>query len=771
MTRRTGRGILSAVPRALRPTALVAAALLAAACAKDLELPSRSTTPVVASLTPARAHAGQLVRVQGSGLDPDPAANVVGFAAATTRGLRYDGAALVVRVPPDAGSGPVIVTNGDGTSEPSREAFGYLGLGEPRRRSPTAGLPILHAPTAVHGVGGTVFVDSTIYDGLLSSADPSFTTPPARLSAAADWNGALFTAADVAGRTATLWRVDAATGARTGPQAIPFVPTALVPLRSVDLLVAFAASGSQVAAWDLGTLSPVLAATTVAGVDEYFAAADVRDGRAVAAAYTSSSDVTLALLDFRGVRAGGVPVATALPGAFDPALDLRVAVAVADRAGAGVAAGEPLAAVALSGGDLGVARLGVAPAFVGTVETFSPSPIAALAGAATVPVVLATKPDDGLLVGVDLVARRLVWSVAANAPGAASASADLALVADRGDNVVSVVDLVDGSKVASVGLDVVPERGSAGSFAGGLAYLPRDPASDAEELLFLVSRRFPALLRFAVESRAASCVLRAPGLGPLAASPAQPAIWVARAGSPADVALLRDRGAAAPSVTVLPGSGRVSHLAPSGDGALALAVQAAIDAGMVGAGGGLASLDPRGAVSAVETGAFALVDLGVAPDGRIWALPAIGSETVAQLWSRASVRPGGAPDATHRFSRMSEALSAAWLEDGLWVLGRGDAPVAALLGPDLAVARTVALAGDAPAGAIASPNGRLLVERVVGGPAGQTVLRFYRADPEVGFPLVDTLVLDGVVEGLTFDATGERLWVVTRAPDRIVLVD
>jgi hypothetical protein len=771
------------VPRASPLAApLAALALLAGGCAKDLELPPRSTAPVLGALSPAAAYAGQLVRLQGSGLDPDPGANVVTFAAATARGLRFDGASLVVRVPEDAGTGPVIVTNGRGTSAPFG-AFGYLGEGEPKRRAVGGSLPVLHGPTAVYGIGGDVFIDSTVYDGLLSSGHGAFSTPHADLSAS-DGVGAVFTAEYAAtASAATLWRVDAVSGARTGPRSIPFYPTALVAMQGVDLLVAFASSGPLVAAWDLATLDPILAATEVPGVGDYLsgAAADVRDGRAVVAAYDPAYDhVTLALLDLRGVRAGApFPPAALLPGQIDPPLDARVAVAVANAAAPadGIALGEALAAVTLAGDDLRVARLGADPAFVGTVEIYSPSPIQALAGASTLPVVLATKPRDGLSVGADLLARRLVWSIPGDGPGPASASGDVAVVAHAGGNEVSVVDLANGTKVAQVSFDVVPTRGNAASWAGGLAFVSRDrTVLGSEDLLFFASGQFPGLLRFSLGSGTAACLLRGTDLGPVAASPGEPALWVAQGGStvlgelPAAALLLRDRGAAAPVAVPLPGVAAITDLAPAGT-SLALGHRVQAGGGAVGAGGGLALLSAAGLSGSVSTDGLGLVGLGHAPDGRLWAVPRLGGGSQAQLWDPASLATGGAPDLSQTFDSPSAALSTAWLEDGLWVLGRGTVPQAVLLGPDLAVARTVLLAGDAPAGAVPSPNGRLLVEASYGATDNQTIVRFYRADPELGFPLLDSLVLDGYVEGLTFDPTGERLWIVTRGPDRIVLVD
>jgi hypothetical protein len=50
-------------------------------------------------------------------------------------------------------------------------------------------------------------------------------------------------------------------------------------------------------------------------------------------------------------------------------------------------------------------------------------------------------------------------------------------------------------------------------------------------------------------------------------------------------------------------------------------------------------------------------------------------------------------------------------------------------------------------------------------------VRFFRADPGLGFPEVGRLVFENRVTGLAFDATGERLYVLTQGPDRIVTID
>ena len=748
---------------ARRALVVALAVLVLAGCAKDLELPPLSTAPVLSSLTPPRAWAGQLVTLGGTGLDPEPSANVVTFAGATARGVRFEGGALVVRVPDDAGSGPVIVTNGRGTSVPFG-ALEYLGLGEPRRRAVSTSRSILHRPAAVHAVGGDVFVHSSLYGGLLKAGAGTFSSPPAALTAAAPWKGALYTV-EQAGRDAQLTRIDAASGAASAPLSLPFAPTQLLAMRVPNVIVAITSAGPQLAAWDLETLGTVIAPTALP-VADFSAAADLGDGRAVVFGLDDAFDFRLFLVDIGATPTlGPIPPPAVADGALGfaeiPATP-GLAVAFSDRWDAsGISTGEPLAAVSLASGDLAVARLGAAgPAFLGTIETFSPSAVAALAGAATLPVVLATKPDDDLSIGVDLVSQQVLWSVPGSAPGPASATGDVALVANAADDDVSVVNLATGFKIARVSFDVRPGAPGAATFGAALALLPRDPTSDSsEDALYVPADGFPALLELPLGGGAARCVLRGAGIGPVAASSA-PGVWAARSGAPSAVETLPGRPPAAGVPVPLPGVTAPGWLVAGGPGVLV-----GHDAGFSLLAGGSAL-----AGTAAIPGATALHGLGFAPDGRIWAVPQVGDDAVAQLWDPSQIGTGGAPA---RATALPDGLSssAAWLEDGLWVLGAGRPAAATLLGPDLAIARTVPLTSGTPAIAAVSPNGRLLVERTIGGPAGETLLRFYRADPDAGFPLIDQIVIEGNVEGLTFDGSGERLWIVTRSPDRVVLVD
>jgi hypothetical protein len=405
-----------------------------------------------------------------------------------------------------------------------------------------------------------------------------------------------------------------------------------------------------------------------------------------------------------------------------------------------------------------VASLGPSPSFVGTIETFSTSTIQALAGAASLPVVLATRPDDGLSVGMDLVSRQLLWSVPGDAPGPASATGDLAFVAHGADNEVSAVSLATGWRVARVSFDVSPGADGTG-YGATTALLPADPTQLArgDELLFPVGGGvpappyFPALVRFPLGTGDPSVVSRAPGVAVVTASPEPATVW---AGSPGSVEALLDRAWSSPASFAFPGA---PLLAAASGSLLALVYDD-------GSALGLAVADSATLVTTSAIGA-ALTAHGVGFDaaGRPWTAVGRTDGELVQVWDTA-------PLSTVVTGRNTTA--AVLLEDGLWLLGGTSSTSTTLLGPDLTVLRDdVTLADAIPAVHAISPNGRLLVTRELVPVAGATVLRFTRADPDAGFPQIDQILVEGNVEGMAFDGTGERLWLVTRSPDAVVLVD
>jgi hypothetical protein len=54
---------------------------------------------------------------------------------------------------------------------------------------------------------------------------------------------------------------------------------------------------------------------------------------------------------------------------------------------------------------------------------------------------------------------------------------------------------------------------------------------------------------------------------------------------------------------------------------------------------------------------------------------------------------------------------------------------------------------------------------------GLTSLRVVALEPAAGFPTADRIELPASVVGLAFDGTGERLYVVTRSPDQVLVLE
>jgi hypothetical protein len=152
----------------------VSAAAALCACARDLDMPPQSGAPRVATFSPTSAYAGQQLVITGSGFDTDPLGNLVQFARASARADSASEGSLVVRVPADAGDGKFTVTTKGGVSAPSATPFGYLGRGELGAKAISAERPMLHAPYRVIPANGETFLHSDLLVGLIRYGDPAF---------------------------------------------------------------------------------------------------------------------------------------------------------------------------------------------------------------------------------------------------------------------------------------------------------------------------------------------------------------------------------------------------------------------------------------------------------------------------------------------------------------------------------------------------------------------------------------------------------------------
>lgn len=705
--------------------ALAAALALLAGCARDLDLPPQATGPRLLALVPAQAYAGELVEIRGAGFADEPTANRVGFSRATTQGLARTAEGLLVRVPADAGSGPVTVTTSRGASEPLA-GFEYRGLGQLRAGQVVQAVPLLHRPRALFAPGPEPVLDSDLFGGLVDTGAAPTATPHGFQRPVA--GGDSIYLVDEAGRLVRhrpgAGEVAAAALATTpsylGHVADPAGP--LVVAVDVD------AAGDRLSVFDGDTLAPRPGPWPL-GLKVQSELVDAGDGRLALLAEDGAGAVTLALVDPRVAP----PAVILLP---TPPAELQASPSVV---AAGDTAAGPVVAVALARGQVGLATLSPAPAWAPQpVDTFSATAISALLVAGGR--VVAAKADDGLVLGIDPVAGAVAWALEAARPTAlAQGPTGAAWVAGEADNVLVALRPASGALLGRRGAD--PGVTAAG-LHGGAAFRPE--AQGGAAVAFPVARP-PALVTWPLggDPEAAPQAV-APGL--VAWDPWAQGFWI---GGPDATAL----GGGAP--VAVPGG--LEALVPS-------------PAGLVTLGGALALV--RGGVvlplaADLDT---SLVPPARSLDGRLLLVGSLGGAERARLWGAAALAAAGPPDLDVEVPGF--ALQGAFIDGAPW---------ACWLDADTFEPRSARLAADGrlvdgvpgliPDGVI-SPNGRTVVVPEPGllG-AGLTALRVVALEPAAGFPTVDRIELPAPVVGLAFDDAGERLLVVTRAPDQLLVLE
>jgi hypothetical protein len=775
------------IPRTVRHAAALCLAL--AGCSHDLDLPAERSAPAITGFSPASAYSGQLVRLTGQRLDPDAASNTVNFARAYTRGERWDGGALVVRVPAGAGDGAITVTGSGGTSAASATAFHHLGAGEPDQLQVSSSLAILHHPRAVHPGAGNVAIESRLYDAMIWAGDATRMVPraSASVSSSAGGTGADHVYADLdpaSGQPRLVFASGA--GGIHATRLVPYPPSRILfDQSSMQILTFFrdeAQGVEKVAAyrtWDLShQFSPV-----AYGVKRFHGAAYIQGGQSVVVAGTSPGTDQLGLWTLNvgwteGVGtvtpASPVPCSTAYGLSCPPklALNSRGQVPLA----AGVQNTYLNVAAALEGGAIVAGNTGMGPLTVWQLlNTLNPSPIEDML-AVSGSLALATKPAAGYTAAIQLGGGAVAWTVQSSSPRVLDfgrvSTQSLGYIANDSDNAVEVVDLDAAKLVARVSFDVAP---GARGLAGAAAYLSTGAGIDGA--LYFPSTAFPGLVRFPVGSGAPAAVSTVPRVAFVAAPPDASTVWfgsraawdpvAATTIAPVVVGLVgMETGTPASTRTLkLPASAGTQRLAAHGTVAVA-----AHDAGLT-----LVDAAGTSTVAAVTTvpGAAApeFLALGFTPGGDVWTLVRGDADAQVQLWPTAAIAAGTAPSAT--WTVPGAALSAAWLEDGLWAFWIEAATStvrATLLDGALGVARTVAAGSTLHAVHAVSPNGRLLVQRDVTPGVGDLV-RFFRADPDLGFPEIARLVFDHPVTGFAFDTTGQRLYLLAQGPDQVVAVE
>lgn len=743
------------------------------ACSRDLNLPARPPAPRIDSISPDTAYAGQVITLTGSGFAQTAAANQVQFGTATARGEGSDGTHLVLHVPADAGSGPITVTTPDGVSQPSTTAFTYRGLGQLRHSAVAREQQLLHRPFRVIAAAGETFLSSDLIVGLARYSDPAFvaatesSTVPLPGGTAIAWvesdtSASNLVRLDVAGagtpqRTAVDW---------TGLAALAVITSSASPELA---LVRNASGGASLELRGLGDGFPVVQADLSLPYSLSRGCADAGGGRlACLMQWAPGGDVLLALVvpsQLDGSTEAGVTALTPPSAVHHEGTERDDPMCVAIGAG-----GHHLAVVGLESGQLVTADLDAAtPAFGAPFSSGSSGPahsLTCVGGAA----VVVPKPADDVLTMIDVETRSIQWAV--NLPRAARAGLDASTgilhVASDADNDVLLLDPATGALLGRRSFDVAPGRvtgsGTSRTALQAAAYLPQSGIGRA---LVFATAHPRGVLAVPIQPEG--------GVYPQYLDVTD-AIGVIN-GTVDRYVALRDQA--------------IGDVALTGGHAVQLAVDGATDATAgstpryVGTGEGLLTL-----VGATQTLSYVssadFVSLGVLPDGRVYAGLWDGFEWAVKLWTPEHAAAGHDADATwvvpgseSTGGTFAQLDGVAFVDGQLWAFywDGSSTDHAVQLDPDqdlAAVSGSATRLSDTLLNVVTvSPNGRTLVswERQ---PFSQntSVVIWSAADAfSYGFPRIATVPLDGLVSGAAFDGTGEKLYVLTRNPDRIVVLE
>lgn len=761
-----------------RLLAAAAAAVLLSACQRDTSLPPRNGGPRIASFTPASAYAGEPVVIAGAGFDADPQGDLVQFAGAAARAESASDRQIVVRVPPGAASGPFTVTTKGGVSAPST-AFSYLGRGELTAYSVAGALDMLHKPYRILPARDETFLMSDLLVGLVRYGDPTFvdahevwvdqagwTTPDpsvvwldsdgvstlVRQAVAVD--GAVSTQATAAISYAGAGRVVAMRAAGGRPDAVAVLRSGAGGAYSVELR-------------RLDDLSALSAELPLDGVAEVRGCADAGDdlaclGRAVAGdplglfrvRFAPAAAPTSAQVAFAAPPPGTVVENPFLP--EDPLCADPVT---------------HVATLGLADGRVASCDVSALSAF-GAVATGSRTPARALTcvpgaggyGAADGPTVLVSKQADDLLVRLDPLAGTLRWS--ATVPSVSATGIwcpDLACgsgtvhAAGEADNRVRLLDLADGALVAVRAFDV-----GAGRVDAPDALLDRTAnqgaawyqTSGAPPTLAFLTTSPPGVVEWPLTAQ------RGSGLYPHFRN------WP-------DV------------VAVVPWSDRLGYAAVGAqqlatsawDAALAGSTVLAVDDGAyfhVGTNAGLETVSwADGGTSGVALPSADWMSLQRLGDrsllGAVWH----SGHWWAEAWTQDQAVAGAPSAARWQCPGGGMVIAAVRLDGQDWAFywdASMDLHAVALT--DALVPIRDRLVGDSFYSVLAvSPNGLTFVSWEFQPFSRDTSVVVWGGDGAGGFSRRATLPVAGQVTGAAFDATGEALYVVTRGPDRIVVVE
>ena len=472
------------------PALCALSVLFAAACGRDLALPPAATAPVVATFAPAEAFAGQDLVIAGQAFDPEPARNVVHFASAAVPADSLDATgALVVRVPVDAGSGPLSVTTVAGTGNASPAPFTYLGLGHLRHGQLSATLSALHhAPGAV-ALAGDLWIASSLFRTVQSRLGKLVHLDHRPVALTSD-GSALYAGTDDV-TTHELVRIDPAAAVTTGPvRSLAWPLRALAVARDATGPVVFAAGDDGTVSYlrsfrGDATLAPALPERTLPAFHVLNLAATASGARVVLVAQqqNAAGAIVTGALVVDTTQPSLVPAWIVAPGAAVPTGALAIA--------------GTTAYVGLDDGTVLSLALQGTPAWTGApLDTLSRTPVGALAVFNSGKSLVAAKPAEATIVALTPASGALLWGVPVRGrPGvlAADDAAGAVYASDETSNFVDAVDSVKGAFQNRVSFEA--GLGSPDGSACGVAY----DALNVEN-----GKRVP---RFLVVARGARAVL------------------------------------------------------------------------------------------------------------------------------------------------------------------------------------------------------------------------------------------------------------------------
>jgi hypothetical protein len=781
----------------LRPVVWLVPFLASGGCSRDTSLPA-STPPHLVSVSPSSAYAGQVLTLTGTGFASDASANTVTFPQATARAETATETGITVRLPVDAGSGAVSVTTLGGTSN-AIDGFHYLGAGQLAAGRVVSEAPLIHQPRRLMAVRGAVYLDSTLASGVIALDDPGLYVPGGARQGTAVGGGYLYTVDlynndPTSNQTVDIVQFDPAhpsTPARLRVGMDAFDSIGYVTGGTYgNRVIAVGPESTSSRALDLWTLDPDLS-TPTAGAGPYSIGVCSPSSRpydfvsplAVSPGIALFAATPCAATDTRELVLLNLSMLTVTQIA-DPShvLDLSsVPLAV------GYTSLGWTAAVGLANGRIGIIGnlTGGNPTFAPyEIDTFSSSMVESLfftteSSSAASFQLLATKREEGIVLGIDVsslkttVAPTVTWSVQVNQPTYMTMTGGHLYVASAADNTVTVIDPVAQRQVGSGAAHVTP--GSNDGY-GGLTFFRRVTGEGIGENLpdavYMLMQNPHGSLRYGLSTLPP--LVADPGYSLLftATNPYDGVIWEADASG---VWPVGGRIENPPDFYPMPATPRriafTEGYAVVGHDAGVSVAETGKVAGVVWQGVDLAGGDSNFQISAVGVlsgsvvyAAVRMKEAGIYRDAILtWSLEDLkaGSADLHGIWITDQDGKGG-------------LLASVILEGALWVFwyDAQDSIKASQIEPagggsaDPNLGTTIA---DAPliSNATVSPNGRTFVDWEPGFRRDGSDIHLRSTDPNAAFQEMGFLHFNGQISGITFDVSGERLFVATRDPDEL----